>query len=89
MTIQYRPNDDFNRMGEIFKLDIKKGDVLLIKVDDSNPKDLPRDILNKLIVKHCEATRKAFHDVFGTQIELIFIPKSMDVSVLRLEEWFV
>ena len=81
--------NDFNRIGEILKFDIKKGDVLLIKVDDSNPRDLPRDLLNKLITKQCEATKKAFHDMFGTQIGLIFIPRSMDVSILRLEEWFV
>lgn len=81
--------EDVDLINRINKLDLQKGDVLLITVDDSNPKNLPRKLLSKLIKNQCEAIRDAFEKTFNNKIQIIFIPKSMDVSVIRLEEWFV
>ena len=69
-------------LDEITKLNLEKGDVLLIKVPDNN---LPRKIINH----RCKMIKKQFDDIFEKKVSIIFIEQGFDLSVIRLEEWFV
>lgn len=73
---------------KIQMLDLKKGDVLLITINDDRG-DLPRNIFDKLNYKRSKAVTERVKHIYGNSVQVIFIPSSMDVSVLRLEEWFV
>jgi hypothetical protein len=68
-------------LDEITKLNLKKGDVLLIKV----PENLPRKIINY----RCKMIKEQFNKIFEKKISIIFIDPGFDLSVIRLEEWFV
>jgi len=75
-------------VSKIQTMDLKKGDVLLISVNDDRG-ELPRKVFDKLIMHTLTFFESEIKKVYGDKVQIIFIPNSMDVSVLRLEEWFV
>lgn len=79
---------DSDIIKKVQTIDIKKGDVLLITVSPPYD-DLPRHVQNKKIHEEQKAVYNKFKHVFGDKIQIIFIPDTMNVSVIRLEEWFV
>jgi len=65
----------------LIKIDLKKGDVLLVKVPNNFPP--------KVIRHRCQEINEQVKKIFNGNVQILFIHEEFDLSVIRLEEWFV
>ena len=80
------PRKEEDLIEKVKVLNIKKGDVLLLRYNDNF--NIPREAHKKMIEKSIEIVKKCFLDE-GVRVSILAFPKSLDVEVIRLEEWFV
>jgi len=81
--------DENEFIEKIKVLNVKKGDVLVVKFKDEHPSNIPRHIVQKHLDRHIKAIHDFVTKNWKGQVGMIAVPKSMDFEVIRLEEWFV
>jgi len=88
-------NDDNNRREEfeiiekIKVLNVKKGDVLILRYKSEPPTPMPRDVWMKLISGQIKEIKKFVETNWNGRIGMISVPDILDLEVIRLEEWYV
>lgn len=83
------PEDPF--IEKIKCLNVKKGDVLIIKYKDPliHKMNVPHDVWQKSMQHNIEMVSKFVKENYGGLVGMLTVPDSIDFEVIRLEEWFV
>ena len=81
-------NPDFEFLEKIKVLNLKKGDVVIIKYKAEHH-NMPRHVYTKMMEKQIRDIKKFIKDKWGGKVGMIAIPDIIDMEVIRLEEWFV
>ena len=93
-----RERDEIEIFEKLKILNVKKGDVLVVKYMDiisliaKHPHmdgKMPPNVYHKLIEKQLKEVKKFIKENYGGQVGMIAIPDSVDLEIIRLEEWFV
>lgn len=93
-----RERDEIEIFEKLNILNVKKGDVLVIKYMDMisliakyphMDGKMPADVYRKLIDRQLKTIKEFIQENYGGQVGMIAIPDSVDLEVIRLEEWFV
>jgi hypothetical protein len=87
-------NNDTNEYEIIDKikvLNVKKGDVLIVRYKALPPEghSMPQHIWTEMTQKQIKKLKEFIHKNWSGRIGLISIPDTIDIEILRLEEWFV
>ena len=92
--IQSFERDRPDIIDKIKVLDLKKGDVLVVKYHDRLPELIgqPRQIVethHNHLKHNLEMISEFVKKNWGGAVGMITVPDSIDFEVIRLEEWFV
>ena len=79
---------EFEIIEKIKILNIKKGDVIIIKYKAEND-NMPRHIYTKMIERQVKQIKDFVKENWGGYVGMVTIPDTMDIEIMRLEEWFV
>lgn len=80
---------EFELIEKIKILNIKKGDVIILRYAASPPLNLPRDAWTQMLTRQIKEIKKFVKENWGGYVGLISVPDTIDFEVMRLEEWFV
>lgn len=83
----HRP--EFEIIEKIKILNIKKGDVIILKYKADPSNNMPRHIYRQAIEKQVKAIKEFVKDNWGGYVGMVSIPDTIDIEIMRLEEWFV
>lgn len=87
--VEERDREEIEILDKVKVLNVKKGDILVLRYKAVPPDNMPHNVWMKHIEVQLKHVKKFVKENYSGYVGLISVPDTIDFEILRLEEWFV